>query len=190
MAPTTPVGPPDVKRAGDTWIWKVPDHTDYPQADGWALTYEFNGPSLLSVTPTFQTSGDDVNHWLTTVSQEVTDDLAAGTYTLVGRMTLSGTPDRIETVFWNPAFLVQGEITGGTALDFQTHAEKTLALIESILEGKLTKDLHRYTIAGRSVEKIPLTELMTMRGTYAAMVRSQKSRAFGRDHKVRFPRVR
>lgn len=49
-----------------------------------------------------------------------------------------------------------------------THAETMLANIEAVLEGRITSDVESYTIAGRQITKIPITELLTMRDKYRA----------------------
>jgi len=52
----------------------------------------------------------------------------------------------------------------------QTHAEKMLAAIEQLLQGRVTSDLSSYAIAGRSITKMTLDELRRARGFYAAEV--------------------
>ena len=49
-----------------------------------------------------------------------------------------------------------------------THVETMLANIEAVLEGRITSDVESYTIAGRQITKIPITELLTMRDKYRA----------------------
>lgn len=49
-----------------------------------------------------------------------------------------------------------------------THAETMLAKIEAVLEGRLDSDVESYTIAGRQITKIPVTELLALRDTYRA----------------------
>ena len=70
---------------------------------------------------------------------------------------------------------------------YQTHAERTFAVIEAALEGRLTKDLESYQIAGRSISKIPVETLMKMRGRYAGLVREERTGRATRRHLIRFP---
>lgn len=56
-----------------------------------------------------------------------------------------------------------------------------LALIEARLEGRVASgaDMDSYTIAGRSVGKIPFAELMHWRGVYAYRVSRERNRGKG-----------
>ena len=60
----------------------------------------------------------------------------------------------------------------------QTHAEKTLSVIEAALAGRLTSDIAEYSIAGRAVKKIPIDQLSKLRGQYAAMVHCERTGQF------------
>lgn len=200
MAPTTPTGEPAEIVAGDSVRWRIVDHTDYPQSEGWVLHYRLVGVSALEspdITAVWQTTGDDKDHWLVTLATSATDALAAGRYNLVKRFVGSGAhAGREETIgsdgkLSGPAFVVAVKADPRTAIagDFQTHAEKTLALIEAVLEGRITTDLESYTIAGRAVSKISVRDLYALRGKYAAMVRQERTRKLGRPVLVEFSEV-
>ena len=186
MAPTTPDGPPSQAVAGDSWRWRVGDVADYPQSEGWALKYELLGDSTLSISPTFQTSGDDLNHWLVSEATTDTDDLSPGDYRLIGRMVGSGDySGREETVHESVLVVVQDPRTASPG-DFQSHEERTLAVVEAAIEGRLTKDMESYSIAGRSIQKIPVRELIGMRAKYRAAVQTQRTGRLGRPVAVHF----
>lgn len=51
-----------------------------------------------------------------------------------------------------------------TPLD--THAYRMVTAIEAVLEGKVTADVASYSIAGRSITKIPIVELIELREKY------------------------
>ena len=51
-----------------------------------------------------------------------------------------------------------------------SHAATMLAAIESVLEGRITADIESYSIAGRQITKIPLSELLVIREKYKAEV--------------------
>lgn len=195
MAPTTPTGEPTLLTAGDTWRWRVPDHPDYPQSEGWTLKYSLNAltgsaESRIDITATWQTSGDDANHWLVSVATTVTDtELDGGNYRLFGYFDGSGTyAGRSERVY-NATVLIGDNPRNAAAGAFQRHAEKTLAVIEAALEGRLTDDIESYQIAGRAVSKIPIEQLTALRGQYAALVRQERTGTTGRRHLVSFPVV-
>lgn len=199
MAPTTPTGPPHAAVAGDSWRWKVSDLTDYPQSEGWSLKYELVGRSkTLSITPTWQTSGDDISSWLAVVSASDTADLDEGAYKLIARVEGSGDYDgRRETIS-----LITGEAirsgerhwivnvgqdpTTAAAGDFQTHEERTLEVLTAALEGRLTKDMESYSIAGRSISKIPVRELAGLRSQYIMLDEQNRTGTVGRPVKAVF----
>ena len=195
MAPVTPTGEPSEFIAGDSARWSIPDHADYPQSEGWTLKYELVGINTLAISPTFQTSGDDEDHWLIEIPTTDTDDLDAGSYKLWKRFVGSGSFDGRESTIGRdgklngPPFpiIVRANPRSATDGEFQTHAERTLRVIEAALEGRLTTDLESYQIAGRSISKIPVETLMKMRGRYVGLVRQERTGRLTRRHLTRFP---
>ena len=188
MTPTTPTGPPVMVTTGDTWGWRVADLSTYPQSDGWALHYRLRGPGTADITPTFQTSGDDAEHWLAEVAASASAAIAAGRYRLYGYVAGSGDyANRIEPVSDTVVEVLPDPRTAQPG-DFQTHAERTLAVIEAALEGRLTSDIESYQIAGRAVNKIPVRDLTRLRGQYASLVARERGRPI-RRHLMAFPNV-
>jgi len=59
--------------------------------------------------------------------------------------------------------------------DVRTHAEKVLEAIEALIEGKATKDVMSYSIAGRSLTRMSADELVKWRGHYRNEVASQRN---------------
>ena len=198
MAPVTRTGEPANLIVGDSWRWRIADHADYPNSESWTLEYDLVGVGTIltaNITAAFQTSGDDENHWLVTVTTAISAAIASGRYDLFKRFVGSGDhAGRSETIgrdgkVSGPPFsiAIREDPRVATAGDFQTHAERTLAVIELALEGPLTKDLGSYQIAGRSVSKIPVETLMKMRGRYAGLVREERTGHATRRHLIRFP---
>jgi hypothetical protein len=62
-----------------------------------------------------------------------------------------------------------------TSQDARTHAEKVLAAIEALIEGRATKDVSSYSIAGRSLTRMTPDELVKWRSTYRAEVARQRN---------------
>ncbi len=190
MVPITPTGVPSEVVAGDSWRWRIADLADYPQSEGWTLTYELGGiDKPLTITGVWQTSGDDQNHWLISEALATTDQVSEGLYTLVGRMVGSGTyAGREETISISRVFARKNP-REARAGDYQSHAERTLAVIEAVIEGRFSVDMESYSVGGRSVSKIPIRELYGLRGKYAAMVLRERTGRVGQQVKARFPRV-
>jgi hypothetical protein len=62
--------------------------------------------------------------------------------------------------------------TPGAAVSYE---EKTLSVLEAALQGRLTSDIEHYSVAGRSVSKIPVQELLRLRGVFRALVWKQRN---------------
>ena len=197
MAPVTPTGEPSEVVAGDSVRWRIADHADYPNSESWSLKYELVGKNTLAISPTFQTSGDDKDHWLVDIPTTDTDDLDAGRYELWKRFEGSGThAGQVSTIgsdgkLNGPPFVIAVRADPRSAVDgvFQTHAERTLALINTALEGRLTTDLESYQVAGRSISKIPIRDLYMLRSRYAAAVHQERTGQVGRQVKAVFSTV-
>lgn len=70
---------------------------------------------------------------------------------------------------------------------FQTPEEQILAAIEAVIQGRVTSGIEAYHVAGRAVTKIPIRELLQLRGTYRAIVwRQQHPGKIGKPWKVEF----
>lgn len=191
MAPTTPTGVPAEVTAGDSARWRIPDDADYPESEGWALKYDVVGKSVLhEIEAEFQTSGDDINYWLVSILATATADIAAGRYRIIGRFIGSGDYAGREETVSNDVVNVLPDPRAAVAADFQTHNERTLAIIEAAIEGRLTADIESYQVSGRAVSKIPMAELVKLRASYAAAVRQERTGAFGQRIDCEFVSVR
>jgi hypothetical protein len=137
----------------------------------------------------WQSSGDDINYWLFSLTTQDTQDLESGTYQLIQRWVGSGTYNgREETVAQTVVSVLTNPRTADAG-DLQSHAERALAIIEAALEGRLTADIENYQIGGRAVSKIPAKELMSLRRAYQAEVDSQRTGSLGVPVVTRFTRV-
>lgn len=165
--PQVPISFPSYFNAGTTL--KVDRFfTDYPASD-WTYTWYLVGASVLSVQATSDTNGVDFH---LVVSAEQTATLTPGAYKFVGRLTASdGEVVDVENgrimVNPDPALLQPG--------DAVSNEEKTLAVIEAAIAGRLTKDMESYSIGGRSVTRIPIKDLLQLRGTYRSLVWRQRN---------------
>jgi hypothetical protein len=68
--------------------------------------------------------------------------------------------------------------------DTAGHAERMLTAIEALLEGKAGKDVASYAIAGRSLTRMTVDELMKWRSHYRGEVRKLRAAAAGKSGKV------
>lgn len=166
MPPAIPTSEPEVLVAGDQWQWDkhVPD---YSAADGWQLSYTLQGTEKTDLVWSTQVvahpNGVDFR---ITVLPAVTANLTAGTLKWQAYVTKAGERRTVDL----GVIILQPNFATAAAGTQRTHAEKTLGVIKAALEGRLTSDIESYQIAGRAVSKIPVEQLVKLRGQYEAMV--------------------
>lgn len=98
---------------------------------------------------------------------------AAGTYLWTLRATaISGGASQI---VGRGSLVVRPD--GSTADDMRSHAEKMLVSIEALIEGRAQKDVNQYSIAGRSLTKMTIDELIRWRTHYRAEVRAMRAKS-------------
>lgn len=161
MAPTIPVGEPTSARAGDSWIWKA-SFTEYPVNEGWTLSYSFKGPGELATE-----AGEITNDLAATHTVEIpaarTATLDAGTYQWVASMTGSGTYAGRRDTVGSGVLQVVADLPETDAAAFVSPDERLLNAIDDVIYGRVTDDVEEVTIAGRSIKKIPLAELLALK---------------------------
>lgn len=150
--------------AGDTVIWQIQNlNKDYSNATH-TLTYKFrlenNGSTTFSVDATA-----DGNNYKITLSASTTASITEGKYNFISYVTR--TSDNARVTVDRGMIEVKPNLASSTS-ETRSHAKKMLDLIESLLEGKATKDVASYSIAGRSLNKMSVSELLEWRNYYKA----------------------
>lgn len=183
MAATVPTREPKQLNAGDSWSW---DRTlsDYSAAAGWALAYHLRGPASLDIGAgagaTWVTGAGDT--FSVRVPATGTASLTAGTYRLVGYATKA--TERVEV--FNAVVILRPNFATAGASAALSHDERTLAILDAAIEGRLPQDLQSYQINGRAVNKIPIKELVELQDLYRARVnRQRRQKRFGRTVEVK-----
>lgn len=146
---------PTTLPAGDTAKWRrtLPD---WLASDGWALTYTLvNAATRI----TFTASADGDGH-LVNVPAATTATWAPGAYTWRAQVSKAGEVYTVGTGIMHvlPAF--------GAATDARTHAAKVLEAVEAYLENANNLAAAQYEIAGRSLRRHTLPELLALRDRY------------------------
>lgn len=155
---------PSVIRAGMTTEFTV-DATGYPASDGWtvyvaikrqaaseAIILEGAGVGtrytfvLSAETSATLPAGDDYD-WQVYAEQTVDEQLLRYE---IDRGTLT-----VIRFFGEPE-----------AFDSRSRVKKILDAIEAVLEGRASKDQQSYTIAGRSLQRTPIADLIRLRQSY------------------------
>lgn len=154
--------------AGDRWVWKKTDLTDY--GTGYTLTYELTlngGAAPITLTATY-TSGE----YLIEIAAATTAAYTAGNYNWSALITRDSDSERVRV--GTGTLTVKPDPAVSTA-DPRTHARKTLDAIEAVIENRATKDQESYSIAGRSLSRMNIADLLVFRDRYRADVRREEA---------------
>jgi hypothetical protein len=183
-----PTSEPNELQLGDFWAWKRTDlSTDYPTAS-YTLSYEFNlvdGSTAANFTLTATESNDE---YLIEVSNTTT--YTSGEYNWVAYITRSSDSARIKL---SEGFTEIQENYATTTSSVRSHAKKVLDAIEAVIENRATMDQSSMSIAGRSLSRLTIDELLQFRDRYKAeylkevkKARIKNKKDSGNTIKVRF----
>lgn len=182
MSAAIPAVEPTTIIAGDTIAW-TKSLADYSAADGWALSYVLLSSGKTPLTISSSASGSD---HAVSVAAATTAAYAAAVYHWTSMVT-KGTERK--TISTGTVQILPNPATQVNTYDPRTHAEKCLAAIEAVLEGRSSDSIVEYQIDGRMAKRIPHLELVRLRTLYAAEVRRQKGGPRAIAIPVRFNRV-
>ena len=161
-----PTQEPDTLVVGDRWMWRRPDLASIYDPSEYALTYEFHrdsgggGANQFTITAT-ETSDD----YIIEVPSATTDAYVANAYIWYAFITRSSDSERI-AVDNGRAELID-DFADSNA-DVRSHAKTVLDAIEATIEGRASQDQMSYSIAGRSLSRMSIDDLMTFRNRYRA----------------------
>ena len=152
--------------AGDTWSWQR-TLSDYP-AGTWTLTYYLRG---VNGEASFAAAASGGDH-LVTVAKATTAAYKAGDYELVG--IVDNGSSRYTVI--RQSFTIKPDPTQtGAGFDARGHSRKVLEAIQAVIESRATKDQEEYTIAGRSLKRTPLPELIKLLNFYETRVAGEQA---------------
>lgn len=188
-ADNAPEGEPREIVVGDFLQWKRSDFvSDYPST---AYSAEYVARITGGGSNEIKIAGvGSANYYLFTVSSTDSSAFAAGHYHWQLEVTQTSSGNRI--VVDQGDFHAIPDLDDNQA-DPRIHAEKMLAKIETILEGKADSDVSNYSIAGRSISKMTFDELLAARDLYRREIvlherkdLSRRGKLNGTTIKVRF----
>ncbi|WPY95607.1 hypothetical protein T8T21_05650 [Limimaricola variabilis] len=149
---------------------------------GWTLSLALRGPASIDVSAT----GEGENHHLS-ADAATTAGWAPGTYWYQIRATDDVDVQLVEE---GQVRILEDLAAAGPGFDGRSHAEKVLAAIEAVIEGRASLDQSEYRINNRSLTRTPVSDLLKLRNQYRAEVRAQRmarrGRGSARRHLVRF----
>ena len=143
------------------------------QTSDYTLIVQFYGPSGNPAAYTYAQTGSPTS--FTTIDDTkvqfklapvITAAFGVGAYTYSIIATDGTDQYTIET----GVFTVCARAADLTATDTRSHYVKTLSAINATIENRATKDQASFTIACRTLQRIPLLELLQLRDYYAEKV--------------------
>jgi hypothetical protein len=161
-----PTQEPDLLVVGDRWTWRRPDLVaDYPTAD-YALTYEFHEDSGGGGSHKFTiTATETTTDYIVEIASATTASYTAGEYNWYAFITRSSDSQRIAIDEGHTK--LELDFTNTNA-DNRSHAKKVLDAIQAVLENRASQDQMAYSIAGRSLSRMSIDDLMRFRDRYRA----------------------
>lgn len=168
--PDIPSKEPTSVYAGDTVKW-TKSLDDYP-ADEYTLSYVLHLESSVAASPiTFNASADGTYHSVA-VAAATTADWAAGEYVWYSYATKASERYSVDsgrlTVKPDPATVAAGT-------DLRTHARTVLDAIESVLEGRSSRDQEELELDGQKLKRTPIVDLLKLRDRYRIEVINEEN---------------
>ena len=154
--------------AGDTLKFKI-SNGDFLASSGW--TYKIKFTSMTSSMGVYSSTADGDDHQMT-ISEATTDDWVAGEYVYQAYFVhTDGTRWTVDT----GGFEVKYDVAGGSGnKDLRSHAKTALDAIESVLESRASLDQMKFQLAGRSLERTPVDDLLKFREYYRREVKAEE----------------
>ena len=149
---------------GETVVWKRTDiGADYAPSSYsmvWEASLESNGSTRFSATVT-----ESGTEYTFTLDNSATAGYTAGDY--IWFLKVLQTSDS-ETLVIDSGKLTVKDNYFATTGDTRSHAKVMVDKLESLLEGKADADVSSYSIAGRSLNKLTVEELIKWLDHYKA----------------------
>lgn len=163
---------PETLVAGDTFK-VVFDATPYSSADNFGLTLKLNGPSGTPVQNSFNaTANVTATKFDIRLAPSVTANLTAGLY--VYAVVASDNTDAYTVESGNITVEARADLSIST--DLRTHNQKVLDAVNAVIEGRATQDQQSYTIAGRTLVRTPLKDLLELKKHYESAVHTEQGK--------------
>lgn len=176
-------GIPSALVAGDLWEWRL---------DGMSAAYPYPDFSLFYAiapqgggTATTAAAVADADGWIVSVSPAVTAPLAPGRYAWT-LFSVRTSDSARRTVC---AGVLEVKPDPATAADTRSKARRLLDAIDSVLEGRITKDVESYSIEGRALTRIPFEALRNTRARLLREVQAEEAAAAGHRPGPRYQRM-
>jgi hypothetical protein len=157
---------PREARAGLTWEWER-ELSDYP-AGTWTLKYWFKQLAAVGARFSITATASGTKHAIS-VAAATTVAYTAGDYSWSAVVTAGSQAFEVD----RGVLKLLPRYDADAALDDRSHARTVLDAIEAVIENRATKDQEEYSIAGRSLTRTPIAELLALRDKYKAEVQRE-----------------
>ena len=147
-------------------MWRRDDLADEYPTSTFALTYEFHEDSGGGGSHKFDitaTEADDT--YFVEVASSTTASYADGDYIWNAFITRTSDSQRIRV---DTGRTTVEKNLANTNADLRSHAKKVLDNIQAVLENRASIDQSSFSIAGRSLSRMSVDELLTFRDRYKA----------------------
>ena len=158
-----PTQEPDVLVIGDRWMWRRPDLASIYDPSEYALTYEYHRDSGGGANQFTLTATETANDYIIEIPSATTAGYTANAYIYYVFITRTSDSQRI-AVDNGRAELVE-DFSDSNA-DVRSHAKTVLDAIEAVIENRASQDQMSYSIAGRSLSRMSIDDLMKFRDRY------------------------
>lgn len=163
---STPDQVPSDLVAGDLWAWTRDLSSDYPASTWTGVWYFENAYAAFSAAAT--ATGNVFN---ASIAAATSTGYRAGRYRWQFVVTSGATRKTAEGGWVD----VAPDPAAAGSLDRRSHARKVLDAIEATIEGRASNDQVSMSIAGRSISRTPMVELITLRDKYRMYVADEES---------------
>ena len=165
MSPAA-IRPPVELALGESFEW-VSSFASRDPADGWACSVYFRGPEEVDLAGVVEGGAFSFTVSSSTFRR-------AGAFQWQAIATKTGPPAERVVVDGGRIWLLANLEETTNLGDQATHAERMVSRLEAALEGTADRNVLSYTIAGRSIERIPIGELESMLARYRRRMRTEK----------------
>jgi hypothetical protein len=160
---------PQELAVGARWAWTRSDITKtYPTAS-YTLKYKFSLLDSAGTVGTITATKSDSAH-VVEVAVSTTESFAAGDYYWQAVIVRDSDSEEVvvDTGYWTLINDLDADV------DTRSHNYKVLKAIESCIEGTATKDQQSYAIAGRSLSRRSIEELLMLKNEYRRLWNEEK----------------
>tara|TARA_R100000005_G_C4993035_1_gene200163 strand:- start:1572 stop:2162 length:591 start_codon:yes stop_codon:yes gene_type:complete len=161
-----PVQEPDTIVIGDRLVWRRDDLANTYPIGSYALTYEFHEDSGGGGSHKFTiTATEAEDTYFVEIASSTTASYADGDFIWNAFITRSSDSQRIR-VDTGRTTIVKN--LANTNADLRSHAKKVLDAVQAVLENRASVDQASFSIAGRSLSRMSIDELLSFRDKYKA----------------------